>query len=388
MHLAPVPVPSRAVDLHQRLVAASRAFRAAEHDIAVLLSLADAERLFRGLGYSTLGSYAQRELDLAPGKARALARLGRALPSFPAIDAAWAEGRLTWTKAREVLRVVTPETEHAWVERAMTVTNRELEDQVSASMPGEAPPEQFDALGPSRRRLVVDMEASDYHVVMDLLTLIQEQARMNDEELDRGAALASAAQELLARAPDATAPTGERYRILLQKCPDCGRMDGLTHEASEAVYGEACCDAEVIDLQPGPTRGHRSSTIPPATRRAVLARDAYRCVVPDCRCGLWVDVHHLRAQSLGGDHSEPNLATLCTAHHRLVHAGSLAIERDGEELVFRFADGRLVRREHRAGMWRTALVGDWRTGPRGREVETRGSTHVGRWGSSPGDQPT
>src|SRR6185503_12614972 len=65
--------------------------------------------------------------------------------------------------------------------------------------------------------------------------------------------------------------------------------------------------------------------VPPATRRSVLRRDHHRCRVPGCAHATFVDVHHVETRADGGDHDADNLLTLCGAHHRAVHEGTLRI---------------------------------------------------------------
>jgi len=81
-------------------------------------------------------------------------------------------------------------------------------------------------------------------------------------------------------------------------------------------------------------------SVPPAMRRAVLARDERRCRVPGCTHATFVDVHHLQPRSEGGRNEASNLIAICSAHHRAIHRGELLIEREGEgALRFRHADG-------------------------------------------------
>ena len=62
-----------------------------------------------------------------------------------------------------------------------------------------------------------------------------------------------------------------------------------------------------------------SRTIPPATRRALIARDK-GCVFEGCgRPPEWTDAHHLRHWVDGGPTTLENLALLCRRHHRMVH---------------------------------------------------------------------
>ncbi|MEO8182681.1 MAG: HNH endonuclease, partial [Deltaproteobacteria bacterium] len=87
-------------------------------------------------------------------------------------------------------------------------------------------------------------------------------------------------------------------------------------------------------------RPRAKQSIPPALRRAILARDQRRCRVPGCKNATFLDVHHIQPRSEGGRNEPTNLVTLCGAHHRATHHGELSIEsmRDGGAR-FRHADG-------------------------------------------------
>src|SRR6266550_6568370 len=72
---------------------------------------------------------------------------------------------------------------------------------------------------------------------------------------------------------------------------------------------------------------HATRTIPPATRRALEARDR-ECVFTGCgRRPSWCDGHHLVWWTRGGATTLPNLALLCRPHHRMVHEGGWRRER-------------------------------------------------------------
>lgn len=317
----------RARALHLRLVAARRAHRQAEHQLATLLAELDQASLYRPLGYVSLAEYAGKVLDLTPRQARELARLGRRLAVLPELDAAMAAGELDWTKAREVARVASPQTAAAWVARAREVTARELERQVAVTHVGHPPPEEMeDEPTPARRRLVFEMEASDAEAVFDALAVLRARSGLKASEVEDGALLAALARTMLREAEPVDAPTGEPYRVVVQVCPACGRDSHPQGEVSETVAAEARCDAEIIDLRPGPHRGRAASSVPPAVRRAVFARDGWCCAVPGCTSRLWLHLHHWKPRSQGGGNDEHNLVTLCAAHHRALHDGTLAIE--------------------------------------------------------------
>src|SRR5690606_771664 len=116
-------------------------------------------------------------------------------------------------------------------------------------------------------------------------------------------------------------------------CEECG--GGSQHGRGELigvpeeVVEMASCDAQYIGSVEVTHVGQNErakQTVPPARRRHVLHRDHGQCVVDGCRAATFVDVHHLHWRSDGGKHDIDGLVTLCGAHHRAVHAGTLIIE--------------------------------------------------------------
>jgi len=88
------------------------------------------------------------------------------------------------------------------------------------------------------------------------------------------------------------------------------------------------CDATVATLTVDGDRnaldvGRATRTIPPALRRALVARDR-GCVI----CGRparWCDAHHIIHWADGGPTSLDNLVLLCRYHHRMVHHGRIQL---------------------------------------------------------------
>jgi hypothetical protein len=65
-------------------------------------------------------------------------------------------------------------------------------------------------------------------------------------------------------------------------------------------------------------------------------------------CNLFLDLHHILPFAQGGDHSERNLATVCTAHHAAAH--------EGHDGLFLDEAGRLMAAHH-GGLVEPARVG-------------------------------
>ena len=72
---------------------------------------------------------------------------------------------------------------------------------------------------------------------------------------------------------------------------------------------------------------HAARTIPPSTRRALVARDQH-CVFPGCdRPPPWCDGHHLVFWGDGGPTKLENLGLVCGSHHRKLHEEGWKLQR-------------------------------------------------------------
>jgi hypothetical protein len=73
---------------------------------------------------------------------------------------------------------------------------------------------------------------------------------------------------------------------------------------------------------------HAARTVPPSTRRALVARDGH-CVFPGCdRPSPWCDGHHLVHWADDGPTTLDNLGLVCGAHHRKLHEEGWKLRRE------------------------------------------------------------
>jgi hypothetical protein len=85
------------------------------------------------------------------------------------------------------------------------------------------------------------------------------------------------------------------------------RTTGATASRGAAMHADQSIShvgsASVPKSSP-PTRAARARHgVPPAVRREVMRRDGGRCVVPGCRHGVLVDLHHIELRSEGAEES-------------------------------------------------------------------------------------
>src|SRR5262245_44527361 len=82
------------------------------------------------LGFARIGDYTRERLGMSARELQSLAQVARRLDELPAVAAAFGAGDLSWTQARLIVGVATPETAPLWIERARRRTVRALEATV------------------------------------------------------------------------------------------------------------------------------------------------------------------------------------------------------------------------------------------------------------------
>jgi hypothetical protein len=325
-------------------------------------------------------------LDLVTARERV--RVARALGQLPAIDAAMATGKLSYSKVRAISRVATPANEAAFLEVALAATGGQLERLCRGYRGALHADDKPSREARSVRRwtlpsgmVKVEMvlcpdEAEQLFRALDRAREVEHEATKDDDDSatarneevhasaespkreDRQHACAAQARlpshadgvVALAETYLAGSPVsgngGERFQVMIHVEQDPLAPEGgmaATLEDGTAIPAETlrrvACDAGIVavtgDAQNGLSIGRRSRSIPPAIRRALLLRD-HGCRFPGCTHTHFLHGHHVQHWLHGGETSLDNLVTLCTRHHHLVHEDGWTIER-GEAGGWEFA---------------------------------------------------
>jgi hypothetical protein len=309
----------------------------------------------RQLGYGSFIEYAERLFGYKPRVTQDKLRVAKALEELPELSRELREGTLSFSHIRELTRVATAETEKIWAESARERSSRQVEKLVSGRAPGSLPDSPA---RPELMKKVLRFEVSN-ETYASFREAVAQLRRDAGEHLDDDSTLLLLARHVLGGPTDDGRAS---YQLALDVCEDCLRTrqhaDGDLIDVSNHVSDMASCDAQTLPRGHGGGKGteahppaHVGATstespvrakqdIPPAVRREVLRRDHHRCRVPGCAHATFVDVHHVRTRADGGQHDPSNLITLCSAHHRAIHEGTLQIVGDAvKSAKFLHADG-------------------------------------------------
>ncbi len=342
--------------LHMNLVSALDRARRVEQSAVALFARLWREERYRELGHATIELYATEGLGLSPAKTQQFLRLVRALESLPRMRAAVQAGRLSWTKARTVAAVATARTETSWLRIAADASNRELETAVRNSRTryrqererlrtkrGQGALALATEASESRRpaatllgkpattqppepphpvempvNLGLRLEPVEHARFERLLERLRKQGRRESRAQLILAGLAALADGACTR--ETTAPP---FQIVAYRCETCNTMTVGGRPVAPATAAALSCDA--VRVSPDRCTPNRA-TIPPAVRRAVLARDGHRCTTPGCDARHFLEVHHVVPRQAGGTNKADNLTTLCSACHRFAHERELVSE--------------------------------------------------------------
>lgn len=113
-------------DLDARARLAYKRQAQAEWELAQLLLAMQRRGRWQEVGCSSVVDYAERRLGMPADHLFALLKLATDVAPFPRTSEAWRQGEIGRTKPRELLRVMTPQSESSLLHFASTHTCREV----------------------------------------------------------------------------------------------------------------------------------------------------------------------------------------------------------------------------------------------------------------------
>ncbi len=371
-----------------RICAAAAEAARSEYLLLELLGEFDATNAIRyWTGFKSLAHWLSWCCSMTPGVAREHVRVAKALRRMPTIAGLFREARLSYSKVREVTRVVDVVDEQRLAELALTATASQLARMISgfrsadglrikqqtkrrvlwheredgmvdfrARLPKEEaalllaamaaardqfgpPPPQPDPCGAAEHESTPGVGVySNADALLDVARGFLDTAPEDRSGEDRTLVVVHVSAENLAKTgPDVPAGTSQPSEAVCH-IEGVGSVEAATaqkHACDSALLG-AVVDQHGKVLALGRTR----RLVSKAQRRALLIRDRM-CRYPGCHQTRHLKAHHVVPWSLGGPTDLDNLILLCQWHHTAVHEGGVTITEDAEGWLFSKPDGQL-----------------------------------------------
>jgi hypothetical protein len=128
-----VPVTRAQLDaLGEQIAVLSLRIDIAKHELLTHLRKFDAHDGWANSGFVSLAAWLAWRIDISPVAAREHVRVARALGELQRVDAAFAAGKLSYSKVRAITRVATPETEQDFLDVSTNATASQIERLTSA----------------------------------------------------------------------------------------------------------------------------------------------------------------------------------------------------------------------------------------------------------------
>jgi hypothetical protein len=329
-------------------------------------------------GYKSCAEWLSWRASLSLSAAREKVRSAHALRGLPAIAAAFAEGRLSYSKVRALTRVAHPHDEdlllayalnanvarveercrqirnvspesaqhaqRAWRNRSLTAWRDEARGVMRLTL--EVPIEEGELLLRAADRAVAEGEVATT-VDPDVIA----ESKGTAWQAQQADALVAVAKAYLAGShSDEGGATADHYQVVVH-----ADAESLTRGTGRAdlpidTLKRLLCDCSVVTVtEDGEGKpldvGRKQRTVSTPLKRALHARDR-GCTFPGCHRTRYLDGHHLKHWIHGGETSPGNMTLLCTYHHRLLHEGGYSIVKEaGDTLRFVTADGRTIPRQ-------------------------------------------
>jgi hypothetical protein len=315
--------------------------------------------------------------EISLSAAREKVRTAHALRSLPAISAAFAEGRLSYTKVRALTRVADLRQEDLLLAYALDTTAENVEERCR-QMRNVAP----ESVHQARRawagrsltawrndkrgilRLTVELPIEEGELILRAIDCAVAAGEVTTDVDPNGMAESKGAAWCAQQADALVAvvrsyldgghggeggSTADQYQVVVHADAAALRGGVGCSDLPIETVKRLPCDCSFVtvfeDANGHPLDvGRKQRTVSTSLRRALHARDR-GCRFPGCHRKRYLDGHHIDHWIDGGETSPGNTTLLCTYHHRLLHEGAFSIVKEADDtLRFITADGRTIPR--------------------------------------------
>ena len=312
-------------DLEDEIISLASRINASEYEFLVWVREFDLRQGWKPYHFNNCAEWLYMKCGIAPGTAREKIRVANALFDLPQTAGAMRSGSLSYSKARALTRIATPDTEQGLLEYAIPATAQQVDDHcrrlrnVQRDLSGEDARRLHNSRqltrslhGDGSMTISVELSRESGELVMKALemalSLLESDERgpesdVPDEETlqqKQADALVAVARGFLAGGEGQRNCTADHYQVVVHV--DEKALRGEPDENSKSdlpieTVRRLCCDGGLVpvteDGKGNPLNlGRKHRVVQPALKRALLARDKC-CRYPGCTHEKWLDAHHV-----------------------------------------------------------------------------------------------
>ena len=341
----------------------------AEYEICVAMRRLFDANAHRGSGKSRFVDWAERKLGIPAKLAGLFSFLGSHFERLPLTRQALEDGRITYTKAREFMKLALPEDEAEWIDYATSHTNRELERKAErtrrgteedvTTIPSQVTPEEKQIVRMAREKAMKedDEPVSEGKLLTKLATKYLEGPLFG--------AVTTADSETSDEDPKPMPRAKLQPYCSVQICPCCLHTwvpvprENLRVPFTDWIKALKN-GAEVVDLTDHflcdcegdrhrrdqcpnrkPTTGPKPANrhIPAPVRKIIEARDGFRCRTPDCGNPVPLEMGHMTPYCEGTPTLPEHIGMQCEACNKMILTGALQVSGEAPFEKYHLKDG-------------------------------------------------
>ena len=288
-------------ELHLQAVELSKNYQSCEAKLLDVLIKIDQNKIYLSLGLPSLFQYCVDALKLSEAQSYSFMTVCRKSKDIPELKSEIQSGRLSLSKARRIVPVLTKENHQVWIEKAKNLPKAELEREVAKISPYSIKmKEQARAIGENHIRLKLEIDETIWKDIKRAQVLLMNKRR---KSLDLEGTLKELVESFLIK-------------------NDPLRIQKFTRENSMSKENQS-----ITPIERDRARGKQVTKryLSRSLRREIFQRDQGKCSFKGingkiCGSQSFLEIHHIKPWSLGGTHDPQNLQSLCSAHHRLKHS--------------------------------------------------------------------
>jgi hypothetical protein len=274
---------------------------------------------------------------------------------LPLCSEAFADGSLSYSKARALTRIANRFTEQDLLSFAITATASQVEDECRQlrNVQRKASTQDANRAHAARRLTRHSRDDGSVSINIELPKELGELV-MKAIEISAGSLAAEAGDsvdaiegEFFSQQADALVHIARSFLVgdTSKQASSADHFQVMIHVDENAINNESgksdlpiesvrriTCDASIVEVLKNESgelldASRKTRVVSPSLKRALIGRDKC-CRFPGCTHDKWLDAHHVMHWSDGGETTKENLMLLCSRHHRLLHEGGYTIHKN------------------------------------------------------------